>query len=82
MGSGQGVEAVIANTRPDGRFHCWVYAREGNGLIICVVDPLRRITSRVPWMITKFFIAAPLATIYFIYAKLFRQLCDIGGRVR
>ena len=68
----QGFEAVIANTRPGGRFHCWVYAREGNWLIIHIVDPIRRITSRLPWRITKYVIAAPLAAFYFVYASSLR----------
>ena len=34
---------------PGGRICAWVYGREGNGWIVCLVDPVRkRITSRLP----------------------------------
>ena len=69
----KGFESVIANTKPGGRFHCWVYAREGNAVVIGLVDPLRKIVSRLPWWFTKYFVATPLAFPYFIYAKLLRR---------
>lgn len=69
----KGFESVIANTKPGGRFHCWVYAREGNAVVIGIVDPLRKIASRLPWWFTKYFIATPLAFPYFVYAKLLRR---------
>jgi 2-polyprenyl-3-methyl-5-hydroxy-6-metoxy-1,4-benzoquinol methylase len=74
----KGFESVIANVKSGGRFHCWVYAREGNGVVINLVDPLRKITSRLPWMMTKYLIAAPLAALYFVYAKSLRKLRRIG----
>jgi 2-polyprenyl-3-methyl-5-hydroxy-6-metoxy-1,4-benzoquinol methylase len=72
-----GFEAVITNAKPGGKFHCWVYAREGNSLIVHFVDPLRRFTSRLPWVVTKHLIASPLAALYFCYAKVLRQLRQI-----
>jgi SAM-dependent methyltransferase len=69
-----GFDAVVRNTRPGGRFHCWVYAREGNALVIGVVDPLRRVASRLPWWLTKYGLATPLVIPYFIYAKALRAL--------
>jgi SAM-dependent methyltransferase len=68
----KGFESVIANTKQGGRFHCWVYAREGNAVVIHLVDPIRRIASRLPWWITKYLIATPLVIPYYIYAKLLR----------
>jgi len=65
-----GLDAIIRNVKPGGRFHAWVYAREGNGLIVYLVDPLRKIVSHFPWRVTKYFIATPLAVPFFIYAKL------------
>lgn len=65
-----GLDAVIANTKPGGRFHCWVYAEEGNWIIINVVDRIRKIASRLPWWVNKYLIATPLAAMYFVYAKL------------
>jgi SAM-dependent methyltransferase len=69
-----GFHAVLRNTRPGGRFHCWVYAREGNGVVIALVDPLRRVASRLPWWLTKYGLATPLAFPYYLYAKLLRAL--------
>jgi SAM-dependent methyltransferase len=75
---GKGVESMIANVNSEGRFHCAVYAREGNGIIIALVDPLRRITSRLPWWVTKYLVATPLVFPFFLYAKLLRRLRNIG----
>ena len=65
-----GIDAVIANVKPGGRFHCWVYGREGNRLIIHLVDPVRRVASSFPWWVTKYLVATPLVLPYFTYAKL------------
>jgi ubiquinone/menaquinone biosynthesis C-methylase UbiE len=70
----KGFHAVVRNTKVGAKFHCWVYAREGNGLIILFVDPIRKLASHLPWFITKFLIATPLAFIYFLYAHLIVSL--------
>lgn len=69
-----GFESVLRNTLPDGRFHCWVYAHEGNGIIRWVVDPLRKVASALPWWFTKYAIATPLVIPYFLYAKTLNAL--------
>lgn len=69
-----GFEAVVRNTRPGGKFHCWVYAREGNALVIALVEPIRRVAARLPWWFTKYALAAPLAFPFFLYAKLLAAL--------
>jgi SAM-dependent methyltransferase len=74
-----GFEAVLRNTRPAGRFHCWVYAEEGNAVVIRVVDPIRRMASRLPWWATKYGVALPLAVPYFVYAKAVSRLARVGG---
>lgn len=70
----RGFEAVVRNTRPGGRFHCWVYSREGNALVRWVVDPLRRVASRLPWWLTKYALATPLVVPYYAYAKVVASL--------
>jgi len=62
----KGFEAVVRNVKPGGRFHCWVYAKEGNLPIRMLVEPLRKIFSKLPWWFTKYFIALPLAVPFFI----------------
>jgi SAM-dependent methyltransferase len=69
-----GFDAVLRNVKPGGRFHCWVYAREGNGIVIWIVDPIRKVASRLPWWVTKHLIATPLVVPYFLYAKLLAAL--------
>jgi SAM-dependent methyltransferase len=74
-----GFEAVLRHTRPGGRFHCWVYAQEGNGVVIHAVDPIRRVACRLPWWLTKYGVALPLAIPYYAYAKTVRALSPEGG---
>ena len=69
-----GFDAVLRNVRPGGRFHCWVYAREGNGLVVALVEPIRKIASRLPWWFTKYLVATPLAVPFYLYAKILRLL--------
>jgi len=64
-----GFESVLRNVKPGGRFHCWVYAREGNWVIINIVDRIRKIASKLPWWLTKYFIVIPLVIPYYLYAK-------------
>ncbi|MBV9949097.1 MAG: class I SAM-dependent methyltransferase, partial [Myxococcales bacterium] len=49
-----GFAAVLRHTKPGGAFHCWVYGREGNGAVIHVVDPIRRVACKLPWWMTKY----------------------------
>lgn len=65
----KGFQAVIQNTKRGGQFHCWVYAEEGNKFVIRFVDPMRKIVSRLPWWITKYLIATPLAGILYVIVK-------------
>jgi SAM-dependent methyltransferase len=77
---GAGFDAVLRHTGPGGRFHCWVYAREGNAIVRYVVDPIRRVSSRLPWWLTKYGLALPLAAPYFAYAKGVRRLAPASLR--
>ena len=72
-----GFQSVLRNTKPGGRFHCWVYAREGNGLVVTIVEPLRKIASGLPWWVTKHLIATPAVVPYFIYAKIVAALSKV-----
>jgi SAM-dependent methyltransferase len=74
----KGFDSVVRNVAPGGRFHCWVYAREGNGVVIYFVDPLRKLVSRLPWWFTKYAVATPLAVPFFLYAKLMSFLKTVS----
>ena len=76
---GVGFESVLANTKSGGRFHCWVYAHEGNGVIRWVVDPIRKLASGLPWWVTKYFIATPLVVPYYFYAKSVSRFRNLPG---
>ena len=67
-----GFDSVMRNVKPGGRFHCWVYAHEGNAIVRWLVDPIRKLSCKLPWWITKYLIATPLVVPYFLYAKLAR----------
>lgn len=64
----KGFNSVIENTVSGGNFHCWVYAKEGNLVVRLTVEPLRLVTSRLPWWFTKYLVATPLAFLFFLYA--------------
>lgn len=70
----KGFESVIENTKSKGQFHCWVYAREGNGIIVYIVDPIRKIASKLPWWFNKYLIATPLSFLYYLYAHFIVKL--------
>lgn len=72
-----GVRSLLRHTRPGGRFHAWVYAREGNGPVRLVVEPIRRLASRLPWWLTKYALALPLVVPFFLYSRLLRAA--LGG---
>lgn len=69
-----GFNSIIENTKSGGRFHAWVYAKEGNWIVIWFVDPLRKIASKLPWWFTKYLIATPLAVPFYLYAKTIRLM--------
>ena len=73
-----GFASVLRHTRPGGRFHCWVYAEEGNAVVIRAVDPIRRVACKLPWWMTKYAVALPLVVPYYGYAKALRKLGEAG----
>lgn len=77
-----GFRSMLRHTKPGGRFHGWVYAREGNAVVRYLVDPLRRVTSRLPWWLTKYAIALPLVLPFFVYAKLLKRMAPRGASKR
>ncbi|MFA6955310.1 MAG: class I SAM-dependent methyltransferase [Thermoanaerobaculia bacterium] len=78
----EGFRAVLRHVADGGCFHCWVYAREGNALVIALVDPLRRVASRLHWRVTKWGIALPLAFPFFVAAKATAALVNIRPSLR
>lgn len=74
----EGFVSVVNNTKPKGKFHAWVYAKEGNAVIRYIVDPIRIVASRLPWWFTKYVIATSLVVPYFFYAKMILFFSRVG----
>jgi SAM-dependent methyltransferase len=70
----RGFEALVRTVRPGGLVFAWVYGREGNGLIVRVVDPLRRrVLSRLPRGFLKWAISLPLAAVLWPFVAAARK---------
>jgi SAM-dependent methyltransferase len=70
----RGFRAVVQTVRPGGLVFAWVYGREGNGLIVRVVDPLRRrVLSRLPRGFLKWAISLPLAALLWPFVRAARR---------
>jgi SAM-dependent methyltransferase len=67
-----GFRALAPLLAPGGRFVAWLYAREGNGWVLALVDPARRLTSRLPLPLVSaaaWILALPLwVALRFLYA--------------
>lgn len=44
---------LVEMIKPSGSVSAWVYGREGNGWIVYLLNPFRRLTSALPLMLTK-----------------------------
>jgi SAM-dependent methyltransferase len=75
-----GFASLLRHTRPGGRFHGWVYSREGNFVVRRVADPVRRASARLPWWLTKWGPGFTVAAVLFGYARLLAFLQARGAR--
>jgi SAM-dependent methyltransferase len=65
---GEALSELWRILKPGGKLLLWVYAREGNGWILYLVNPLRKmVTSKIP---TKFLRVLSLPLTYFLYLIL------------
>ena len=63
---------MVGKVRPGGSVSAWVYGREGNDWIIYILNPIRRITSKLPLPITKalaFILSVILQSILLVLYK-------------
>ena len=66
----RGFRSMAELVKPGGRVFAWVYGRENNGLIVRVIDPLRRLVfSRLPRGLLKWGVALPLAALLWPLVK-------------
>jgi SAM-dependent methyltransferase len=59
-----GFRALARLLVPNGMLVAWCYAREGNGWVLTLVDPARRVTSRLPLPLVSGFAAALTVPLY------------------
>jgi uncharacterized protein YbaR (Trm112 family)/ubiquinone/menaquinone biosynthesis C-methylase UbiE len=77
---GRGFRPLAATVRDEGWFQVWVYGREGNGWIVYVIDPIRRLTSRMPMGLLKP-LSLMLAVPLLLSAKTLYQVAWLGRRL-
>lgn len=77
-----GLRGLWRILKPGGTLCLWVYAREGNGWVVRLVDPLRRgITSRIPTRLLRI-LTWPLAVfLYLLLKTLYRPASGHGKRL-
>jgi SAM-dependent methyltransferase len=67
--------------KPGGKISIWVYAREGNELIMRYFEPLRKhVSSRLPWPVTKGLSALAAVALWLLVTLLYRParaLCPV-----
>jgi SAM-dependent methyltransferase len=64
----EGFRALVEHLRPGGTIAVWVYGHENNGFVRNVVEPLRRLSTRVPPPVLRG-LAWPLALAFHGVAK-------------
>lgn len=76
-----GLKELWRVLKPGGTLCLWVYAREGNGWVVWLVDPLRKgITSRIPTKILRPLIRPISAFLYCILKVLYNPITNAGKR--
>jgi SAM-dependent methyltransferase len=67
------VEAAFRALRPGGHFFVWLYGKEGNGLFLSLIKPLRALTKRLPHNLLAFLVEIMYWPLV-LYIKLCRWL--------
>ena len=75
-----GFAALLRHARNGGRFHGWVYSREGNFFVIHVADAIRKLCGRLPWWFTKWGPGFAVAALLFVYSRALGLLDAQGAR--
>ncbi len=76
----RGFAALAKKIKPGGWFQVWVYGREGNGLLLYVLNPVRAVTSKMPLFAVKA-LAALVAAPFAIAAKTVYRIPGLGKRL-
>jgi len=76
----RGFAALAGKVKPGGWFQVWLYAREGNGLILWVLNPVRRLTSRMPLRLLKL-LSGLIAVPFVLAAKTIYRIPGLGSHL-
>jgi SAM-dependent methyltransferase len=67
-----GFLALARMLKPGGKLSIWVYAQEGNELVIRYLEPLRKgVTSKLPWGLTKGISALAAAAMWLLVTAVY-----------
>jgi len=66
------IQKVIDSLKTNGKILIWVYGYEGNEWIVKYINPIRKITSRIPVIFTHILTYSMSIPLYF-YIKTFKQ---------
>lgn len=62
------VQAVYGALKPGGKFIVWLYGKEGNGLYLLLVKPLRWLSTHLPhWALVALVRALDLPLVFYLY---------------
>ncbi|HEX3999086.1 MAG TPA: methyltransferase domain-containing protein [Pirellulales bacterium] len=75
-----GFKALAPKVKPGGWIHVWLYGREGNRMLLLVLNPIRRVTSRMPLALLKI-ISGVTAVPVALAAKTLYRLPWLGARL-
>ena len=77
----KGLEEMWRILKPGGKLLLWVYAREGNGWIVHLLDPLRKgVTSRIPTRFLRIMALPLTAFLFFLLKAVYGPLSGWGKR--
>ncbi len=72
----EAVQKLIQALKPGGTLLLWLYAKEGNGFVLKIIDPLRRyFTSKLPPVVLDYF-TYTLSLPFYAYLKWIRPRGD------
>jgi len=76
----RGFARLVPAIRADGWFQVWLYGREGNGWILLLVNPIRRLSARLPLGPLRM-LCAGLGVPVFLFARLARSAPWLAARM-
>ena len=67
---------MVEKVKPGGSVSAWVYGREGNGWIVYLLNPFRRLTSWLPVPMTKAIACVLTVILYVGLVAAYRSLAE------